>query len=173
MTSTAFSEFARNQLAANGDTFSALFEHCSDDFVHWKPHPDKWSLLEVTCHLYDEEREDFRARVNHILETPSEPMPPIHPQQWVTERHYAERDFREVAGLFLSERKNSLDWLNNLKDPKWGNAYIHPKVGPLSAQMILANWVAHDHLHIRQIIKLKYDYLQFVSGEDLNYAGTW
>lgn len=29
------------------------------------PAPEKWCLLEIVFHLYDEEREEFRARVNY------------------------------------------------------------------------------------------------------------
>ena len=35
------------------------------------------------------------------------------------------------------------------------------------------NWLAHDYLHIRQIIRLKFAYLQQLSKEDLSYAGNW
>jgi hypothetical protein len=43
----------------------------------------------------------------------------------------------------------------------------------MSAGMLLANWLAHDYLHFRQITKLKYDYIKYRTGEDLAYAGTW
>jgi hypothetical protein len=39
--------------------------------------------------------------------------------------------------------------------------------------MFLHNWLAHDYLHIRQIIRIKYDYLKKTSGEILLYAGEW
>jgi hypothetical protein len=39
--------------------------------------------------------------------------------------------------------------------------------------MIFANWLAHDYLHIRQILRLKYEYLKSISEEDLSYAGEW
>ena len=32
-----------------------------------KPDASTWSILEVTCHLYDEEREDFREHLDFIL----------------------------------------------------------------------------------------------------------
>ena len=34
--------------------------------ARWKPDADSWSILEVVCHLVDEEREDFRTRLDHI-----------------------------------------------------------------------------------------------------------
>ena len=67
------------QLQANAGTFKALFEGASEELRTWKPAPDKWCLLEIVCHLYDEEREDFGARVKSTLQNPSEPWPKIDP----------------------------------------------------------------------------------------------
>jgi len=43
----------------------------------------------------------------------------------------------------------------------------------MTASMFFSNWLAHDYLHIRQITRLKYDYLKQLTNEDLSYAGTW
>ncbi|MEW6467555.1 MAG: DinB family protein [Bacteroidota bacterium] len=161
------------QLAQNRDVFSALFTGVTAHQVSWKPAADKWSLLEVLCHLYDEEREDFRARLKHTLETPNEPLPKIDPQGWVKERGYASRDFGKTLYLFLHERDESVKWLKGLENPSWANAYQHPKFGPMSAEMFLANWLAHDYLHFRQITRLKYDYLRAHTTVRYDYAGDW
>ena len=160
------------ELKRNKEVFNSLLKGHRRDLYSWKPAPEKWCLLEIVCHLYDEEREDFRSRVKHILEQPNKPMPPIHPQEWVSERKYLDWDFELTLTRFLAERDESIAWLEGLKGAPWGNCYQHPKVGPISAKMILTNWAAHDLLHIRQITATKYKYLDS-SGEDLGYAGTW
>lgn len=43
----------------------------------------------------------------------------------------------------------------------------------MGAKMLLANWLAHDHLHLRQIVRLKYERLKALGGEPLAYAGEW
>lgn len=163
-----------SQLDANRKTFAGLLS-ASDLFeIIWRQAEKKWCLLEIACHLYDEEREDFRARLKHALETPQEKLPSIDPVGWVTSRKYMEQDFNKKAGDFLSEREQSVAWLRALKDPAWGSAHNHPKFGPLSAEMFLANWLAHDYLHIRQIIRLRYQYLKHAAKEvTLKYAGEW
>ncbi len=161
------------QLEHNRHTFKALFSSLEKGQHNWKPTPEKWNLLEVLCHLYDEEREDFRARLKHTLETPDLPLPRIDPPGWVTERKYEEWDFNETLELLLSERSNSVKWLLSLRNPSWSNKHIHPKFGELSAEMFLANWLAHDYLHIRQITKLKYDYLKNKTTVRMDYAGDW
>ena len=65
------------ELARNKSVFESLLRGVNEQQYRWKPSADKWCLLEVICHLYDEEREDFRARVKHCLENPTLSMPPI------------------------------------------------------------------------------------------------
>ncbi|MBK7410384.1 MAG: DinB family protein [Saprospirales bacterium] len=162
-----------HNLSDNLAFFSQLLTGTSEEEVRWKPAPDKWCLLEVLCHLVDEEREDFRARVRHVLLKPEEVMPPIDPQSWVHERKYISRDYSDMLDIFLEERKSSVAWLQSLVSPPWTNTYQHPTLGPLSAELFLANWLAHDYLHIRQILGLKYALLGIQSKQDLRYAGGW
>jgi hypothetical protein len=161
------------ELKRNKIIFKELLDGLPGEFYLWRFNPDKWCLLEIVCHLIDEEREDFRQRVRNILVNPELPLNSIDPVGWVKSRKYIERDYNTELKEFLHERDNSIKWLEHLENPKWDNFYKHPKLGDLSAKMIFANWLAHDYLHIRQILKLKYEYLKYISGEDLSYAGEW
>ena len=159
-------------LSANSDVFHALFKDVTDEQARWKPGPDKWSLLEVINHLYDEEREDFRQRLRLIIDDPDKPWPPIDPEGWVLQRCYNERNLAESLGNFFQEREKSLDWLDDLNPSDWGLTHRHPQMGPLSAETILANWLAHDLFHIRQVTQLHFVYLsQQVAPASLAYSG--
>ena len=160
-------------LAANANTFKAMLSGVPKEIHLWKPAPDKWCLLEIACHLFDEEREDFRLRVKHALFTPELPLSPINPQGWVTERKYMEEDYEKKVTSFLAERAGSVKWLESLSNPNWKSAHQHPKFGAMSAELFLANWLAHDYLHFRQITRTKYLYLKGHSGILLDYAGEW
>lgn len=162
-----------NELGRNLPVFDALFTSLPEGMIHWRPQPDKWNLLEVACHLLDEEREDFRSRLLHTLRHPDQAMPPIDPQGWVKDRNYAAREFEEVRENFARERKQSIVVLNSLSHANWESEYVHPKLGRMSAKLFLCNWLAHDYLHIRQILKLKHGYLAGATGESLDYAGPW
>ena len=74
---------------------------------------------------------------------------------------------------FITERESSINWLETLKNANWENSFDHPKLGAMTAKYFLNNWLAHDYLHIRQIIKLKFDYLNNRFNENLDYAGIW
>lgn len=162
-----------DQLERHSAVFRALFSGLTPEEIHWRPAPEKWCALEIVCHLHDEEREDFRARLSHVLETPDAPMPKIDPQAWMTEGKYLGQDFEAVVERFLQERSKSVMWLHSLIDAPWSNAYLHPKVGPVSCDLLLTNWVAHDLHHIRQLNNLRYDHLKANSTVPLDYAGVW
>lgn len=160
-----------NHLESHRAVYEKLFLTDSEALIYWKPDKDKWCLLEIVCHLIDEEIEDFRYRVKHTLTTPDQPAPPIDPVGWPTSKKYFEQDFKTSVSRFLEERDLSINWLRSIKNGNWTNEYKHPQIGNITAKQFLANWLAHDYLHIRQIMKLKFQYLEHVSGEDLSYAG--
>ena len=161
------------ELDKNKAVFLHLLKETGRQEYLWRPETGKWCLLEIVCHLYDEECEDFRARLKHTLQTPDRALSPIDPVGWVSSRKYMEQDYEKMLSSFLGERQKSVEWLHSLDDPQWNNTHHHPKLGLLSASLFLANWLAHDLLHIRQIIKLKYAHLKHHSGIDLSYAGNW
>ena len=161
------------KLEAHQAVFQNMFANLSEDEIRWRPYPEHWCLLEIVCHLCDEEREDFRLRTRSILDNPDQQLPAIDPVGWVKERAYLDQDFTEKLALFLKERAASIAWLRQLEHPNWNNAYHHPSLGKITARQFLINWLAHDFLHIRQITRVKYLYLAHKSGEDITYAGQW
>lgn len=161
------------ELSNGRDVFKELLHGLSKDEYQWRWQEDKWCLQEIVCHLYDEEREDFRQRTKSVLEDPTKQLPLFDPTTWVKDRDYMGQDYEQVLNNFLSERQASIDWLKSLADPQWENAFQHHKMGPLTAGFFLSNWVAHDYLHIRQILNLKYMYLEATTGHRLDYAGNW
>jgi len=168
-----FSE-CQTQLANHAEVIQALVTDVTEEQARWKPRADEWSILEVVNHLYDEEREDFRTRLDLLLHHPGKPWPAIDPQGWVTARRYNERDLNESLHHFLAERQQSLIWLENLEEPNWGRAEKHPVAGRFTAGDMLAAWVAHDVLHLRQLVELKWQIVaDLVRPYDPGYAGDW
>ncbi|MEZ4672333.1 MAG: DinB family protein [Anaerolineae bacterium] len=163
-----------NHLQTTGETIAALLGDVSDEQARWKPDADTWSMLEVINHLADEEREDFRTRVDLSLHHPEQDWPPIHPGAWVTERAYNQRDLDESLRRFQTERQTSLDWLRSLQSPDWNVTHTRPQFGSSRAGDIMAAWIAHDLLHIRQLNELRYASLIIECAPyEVDYAGEW
>jgi hypothetical protein len=161
------------QMAASAERIRSLATAVSEEQARWKPDPDSWSILEVINHMYDEERKDFRVRLDIILHHPDQPWPPIDPGGWVTERKYNQRDLSQSVANFQQERETSLAWLKGLSEPNWGVAVAAP-FGEVRAGDMFAAWVAHDLLHTRQLVELHWLYtLRAVQPFRVEYAGEW
>jgi hypothetical protein len=160
-------------LADNAARIRQLAEGVSLDQARWKPNPSSWSILEVINHLLDEEKYDFRVRLDIILHSPEKPWPDINTQAWVSERGYNQRDLIESIHNFSTERNNSLAWLKSLVSPHW-EAACTTTFGTILAGDMFTAWVGHDLLHMRQMVELHHAYLLNLAAPfSLAYAGKW
>ncbi|MEX2582408.1 MAG: DinB family protein [Gemmatimonadota bacterium] len=167
-------EAAVRSLSTTGAAIRTLASDLSYSEARWKPAPDRWSVLEVVNHLADEEAEDFRARLDILLHRPDTEFAPIDPPGWVTHRAYAERDMADSLDRFDLERARSLAWLAKIQAAALGNTREHPRLGTMSGRQMLASWIAHDLLHVRQIARLRYESLaERVGQTSIEYAGNW
>ena len=162
------------QLALGGKRTAALVAGVSPDQARWRPAPEAWSLLEVVNHLWDEEREDFRIRLNLILHDPLAAWPPIDPGGWVTARDYNGRELAASLQGFLAERAASLAWLRGLAAPDWDATVETPWGWRITAGDMLAAWAGHDVLHLRQLVELHWAHTaQLAAPRTTIYAGEW
>jgi len=168
------SEYCVARLESNLEIFRGSLSAVERPQAQWKPAPDKWSLLEVINHLADEEVEDFRTRLQLLIENPNQDWPPIDPPRWALERRYQDRELQESIGRFERARRDSLSWLKGLPRIDWQTARLHPNFGMLRAGDLLHSWLAHDLIHIRQMNRLNYEYLSSqTDGYSISYAGNW
>ena len=168
------SGFAADRLAAQAQVIAALVADVDEEAAHWRPAPDAWSIVEVINHLYDEERADFRTRLDLTLHQPEADWPPIDPQGWVTARAYNERPLAESLQDFLTERERSILWLRTCGAINLDSEHRHPIFGSMSAGELLVAWLAHDCLHIRQLNEIRYAWLATMAAPyAVGYAGDW
>lgn len=143
------------ELTHSTETLRALLATVGAEEARMKPSKTAWSILEVICHLCDEEWHS------------------IAPQAWVKLRHYNEQDFGKMKGRFFRERAKSLAWLKGLKNADWGTTY-KSEWGAIRAGDMFASWVAHDNLHIRQLVELRRWHIEHLSKPyKIRYAGDW
>jgi hypothetical protein len=163
-----------DRMESNITVFEGLLHSVPTPQATWKPSPDKWSLLEVLNHLADEETEDFGTRLRLVLEDPAKEWPPIDPERAAVERRYNSLNFAESIQRFVNARRKSVEWLRGLQNPNWEAAHARPGGAALRAGDLLHSWLVHDLIHIRQINRLHYEYLDAMSrGFSSAYAGNW
>jgi len=104
---------------------------------------------------------------------PEKDWPSIDPPGWVTARGYDQREIQPSLNNFLVERETSLAWLRELEAPNWENRHLLPN-GSRSAGDLLASWLAHDFLHIRQLARLHWQHAGSIAApHHTEYAGPW
>lgn len=161
------------ELTYSTEMIRALWTGVSQEEARFKPTPETWSILEVTCHLRDEEQADFRARLDSILHRPEEEFAVINPQGWITERKYNEQDFKQAQDVFFAERAKSLEWLKGLGSVNWDLNHTD-QYGSCTAGEMFASWIAHDNLHIRQLVELRRARIETITKPyPIEYAGEW
>ena len=165
--------YLKRQLAINRDRVAALARGVRGEQVRWKPEPDSWSILDVVCHLADEEEFDFPVRLRLILEDSGKEWPLIDPESWIVDHKYSEQDLYQTLNRYLALRNQGLAWLASLEAPEWSRVYQAP-FGEICAGDIYAAWAGHDLLHLRQLVELHRGFLAAqASPFSLDYAGEW
>jgi uncharacterized damage-inducible protein DinB len=161
------------ELSYSTEMIKALLARISQEEAQIKPNVESWSILEVVCHLYDVEREDFREHLDFILHRQNEKYHEIDPQKWITERKYNEQNFVEMQKQFFAERKKSLEWLKTISGADWETTYTS-EYGSVSAGEMFSCWIAHDNLHARQFVELRRNLIERMTQPyDIQYAGDW
>lgn len=154
-----------------------LLEGLGDEDARWRPGEGDWSILEVVNHLADEDAEDFPVRLESTLRDPAAAWAALDPEGVARERRYNERVLGESLARFEDGRRAALGRLDRLLDagePDLAVAYEHPKLGPIPAGVLLVSWVAHDHLHVKQIAKRLFQLAErHGGGYSTLYAGEW
>jgi hypothetical protein len=166
-------EILYQELTNSTEMIKALLRGISQAESQVKPDPESWSILEVTCHLYDEEREDFREHLDFILHRQNEAYHVIDPQAWVITRKYNQQNFDGMKKMFFEERAKSLEWLKERSAADWETTYTS-QYGSMSAGEMFVSWVAHDNLHLRQLVELRRARIEEITKPyEIGYAGDW
>jgi hypothetical protein len=141
---------ARRELARFPALLSAVVAGLEPERWRARPAPDEWAPVEIVCHLRDEEAEDFGARVRVVLAGGTR-FEPIDPERWAIERRYREADPGDALGAFRRLRGESVALLEGA--PVQGLTHAVPQSSGLSLSGldIVAAWVTHDRLHLRQL----------------------
>ena len=161
-----------DRLQNNGLIIQQILKDVSEDQARWKPSADQWSMLEVINHLYDEEMLDFSAHLKEALA--GKLWSSIDPEAWVIEHGYAHKEWTHSVLSFLNARETSIQWLE-LNCDSWDlDKRILTPFGSLAVGDIIHSWLAHDFLHLRQLIQLHYQYAANQAEPfQVHYAGEW
>ncbi len=142
-----------------------------DEVLAWHPAPGEWCAKECVGHMVEAERRGFNGRIRTIL-AESEPRLPGWDQQAVErERNDCQRSVAELLAEFTTIRDDSVQLVSNLSPADLERGGTHEKVGYMTVQNLLHEWLHHDRNHFRQMQANVQEYVWPTMGNCQHFVG--
>jgi hypothetical protein len=133
----------------------ALLWDISDSWARATEGPETWSPFDIVGHLIHGERTDWIARTEILLTFGEErPFTPFDRfAQFTASRG---KSLHELLDTFAELRAANIRDLESrhLTAEDLRRRGVHPELGPVTLEELLATWVAHDLSHIAQIARV-------------------
>lgn len=129
-----------------------LTRKLSDGLLRRKPAPDKWSAMEVVCHLRDFEGIWANRMVKAAFsDKPAFFMPDV--DALAAKNRYNTQDLAAALREFARFREDTLRLLRALPSKQWKRTGMHPKRGEISIERMVEIMIGHDQGHFDQIAR--------------------
>jgi len=132
----------------------ACLQGVSDCWTHTNYGEQKFSPFDVVGHLLEADQVNWMTRVRWILEHgTSAPFPAF--DRYAMYASSAGKSLDELLDQFASLRANNLQALQDLRltSEQLQQTGLHPDLGPVTLEQLLAAWVVHDLGHLHQVVK--------------------
>jgi uncharacterized damage-inducible protein DinB len=142
-------------LSQTPETVKSLLGNLSDDWTKSDADSENWSAFDVVGHLIHGEQTDWIRRAEIILAQGQnltfEPF-----DRFAQFEKSKGKTLEELLETFSELRKENLEILRawNLSDEQLNLKGIHPELGEVTLEQLLATWFVHDLNHIRQIVTI-------------------
>jgi FMN phosphatase YigB (HAD superfamily) len=109
---------------------------------------DRWTPVEVVCHLRDLEAEVHLPRLQLMLQTQAAFLPAVDSDRWVEARGYAHQSGPQALGTYVELRKETLARLAALSPEDWDRRATHALLGPASLPDVMSLAADHELIHL-------------------------
>lgn len=131
-------------------TLAELTKKLDDAVLRRKPAPEKWSAMEVVCHLRDVERL-WADRIVKVAFSDKPPLYMLDVDDLARKCSYNTQDLGACLKEFARLREDTLRLLRALPASQWKRTGIHPKRGEISIERFVEIMLGHDQGHFGQI----------------------
>lgn len=143
-----------SKLQETPKALASLLRGIPDEVVRRKPAPEKWSILEIACHLRDVERL-FLERYAKMASQDRPALRMINQDELAVALKYTQDDPTVALGEFRALRAETVALLSALAHQSWQRIGLHPKRGEFSIAAQADLHVHHDANHLDQIRALR------------------
>lgn len=133
---------------------NSLFSNLSTEWIMANEGNETWSPFDVLGHLIHGERTDWIPRIKLILQSgESEPFETF--DRFAQFEESKGKSSAELLKTFAELRTQSLTLLAslNITTEDLEKSGMHPQLGIVRLEQLLATWVAHDLSHLTQITR--------------------
>lgn len=137
-------------LEAGPKKLGELTKKLADIMLRKKPAPDKWSAMEVACHLRDVER----VWADRLVKAAFSDQPAFYVvdvDALAAKNSYNTQNLGAALKEFARLREDNLRLLRALPAGQWKRAGIHPKYFEISIERMVEVMAGHDQGHFAQI----------------------
>lgn len=135
------------------DTIASLIAGVSEDTLHRRPAPGKWSIVEIIAHLAEDELSSS-WRYRQMLEHDGIPLSPFDQDLWSRMGDYHSWSSRDAFEMYRLLRQANLLLLSRLSASDWERSGVHAERGPITVRALATHMAAHDINHIQQIERI-------------------
>lgn len=144
-----------------------ILSDIGDEWLYNNEGPDTFSPFDVVGHLLHGEKTDYIARLNMILEHgTSTPFKPF--DRFAQFEESKGKNIHELLQEFSEARNKNISYLLSLdlQESDLTKKGLHPGLGEVTLQQLLATWAVHDLTHLAQISRV-------MAKQYKNEIGPW
>jgi hypothetical protein len=148
----AYSE-SKEPIAIQTETLAILTGLVSglpEQVIQRRPHPDKWSVLEIIAHLAEDELVSS-WRYRQMIENSGCTLAAFNQDEWARLGDYQSWDLRDSLQMFRLLREANLRLFRNLALDEWERFGIHAERGTIRVLDLARHMAGHDRNHLAQI----------------------
>ncbi len=133
-------------------TIKSLLGNLSDDWVYAQIDKESWNVFDIIGHYIHGEETDWIPRAEIIL-AQGESVTFETFDRFAQFEISKGKTLHELLEIFAELRQQNLETLKswNLTDEQLKLKGIHPELGEVTLEQLLATWAVHDLTHIRHI----------------------
>ncbi len=143
---------AADILETSGRACVNILRSIPPDAASWRPAPEEWCANECLGHIIEAEKRGFAGRIRIILKEDNPKLQTWDQPSVAAARHDCEKRPEELIQEFEPLRADSLVMLRSVREDQLQRAGAHPRVGSLTVDDLLHEWVHHDSNHLRQVL---------------------
>lgn len=137
------------QLRGNIGALYGTLADVQPGYWQQRPDPDEWSILQILCHLLQNESEEQRPRLQRILQEDNPFI--VAPKPPGPELPVCDDNGYDIAATFVAQRRQTLDLIATIPPAAWARPARHSIFG-LTTLLEMAHFTAqHDRLHLNQL----------------------